>query len=473
MSPARNTAQAKPAKAPSGGRPSSASAGSERRACPELRQRAQKGYEALFKLLEKAGRQDFIQSLGERRRVDDVLGDLPETVPALLNMVWELRESPQFRPFFLAKDGGGEAVVQDRQTPIAPCGRTYNEVMRAHLMGATRIYLDRMERAWAEKEAKREAKRHAKEEAQERKSIGGRISVATRKLISGEKTFDAREFREYYPGHGVYLIIKPHLREEWQFSMVRAYARLRAAQAEALGGLLRFFRTPEELEPVLALKSADISVLRGVSRAYAETRLGVPVAKPGQRGKITQAQQRKLDEMEPEIAALESRTFESLVTEHATGLKEVLKQGANVDATIRRLTPIFGDGLWTLFDEPERLRNVMNVPEHVAPALGHLTQHIPPPVSRVLEQINNRELGRDIMVFAAEEFPDEETFARICNDPKRLKIWQTIPAKFNNSFNYQADAQSGQGSIKNAEDLRMVCAGLFESLRKGELEKLG
>jgi hypothetical protein len=451
----------------------SAPTAAERRACPQLRQRAQKGYEALLDLLEKAGRQDFIASLGDRRRVDDVLGELPETVPALLNMVWELRESQQFKPFFLQQDAGGEVVVQDRGLAIAPCGRTFDEVMRAHLMGATRIYMDRMERAWAVKEAKREAKRHAREEAQERKTLGGRLSVATRKLISGEKSFEARDFREYYPGHGVYLIIKPHLREEWQFSMVRTYARLRAAQAEALGPLLRFFRTPEELEPVLALKSADISVLRGVSRAYAETRLGVPVPKPGQRGKVSTAQQRKLDEMEPEIAELESRTFESLVTEHATGLAEVLKQGANVDATIRRLTPIFGDGVWTLFDEPERLRNVMNVPEHVAPALGALTQHIPPSLSRVLEQVNNRELGRDIMVFAAEEFRDEELFFKVCNDERRLKIWQTIPAKFNNSFNYQADAQSGQGSIKNADDLRTVCAGLFESLRKGELEKLG
>lgn len=195
--------------------------------------------------------------------------------------------------------------------------------------------------------------------------------------------------------------------------------------------------------------------------------------KPGQRGKISQAQQRKLDELEPEIAALESRTFESLVTEHAAGLAEVLKQGANVDDTIRRLTPVFGDGIWKLFDEPHRLRNVMNVPEHVAPALGALTQHIPPALSRVLEQVNNRELGRDIMIFASEEFDDEETFAEICNDEQRLKIWQTIPAKFNNSFNYQADAQPGQGNIKNADDLRTVCAGLFESLRKGELEKLG
>lgn len=303
--------------------------------------------------------------------------------------------------------------------------------------------------------------------------MAGRISIATRRLISGEKTFDPREFRQYYPGHGVYFIIKPYLREEWQFSMVRAYARLRAAQAEALGPLIRFFRTPEELEPVLALRSGDISVLRGVSRAYAETRLGVPVRKPGQRGKISQAQQRKLDELEPEIAALESRTFESLVTEHAAGLAEVLKQGANVDDTIRRLTPVFGDGIWKLFDEPHRLRNVMNVPEHVAPALGALTQHIPPALSRVLEQVNNRELGRDIMIFASEEFDDEETFAEICNDEQRLKIWQTIPAKFNNSFNYQADAQPGQGNIKNADDLRTVCAGLFESLRKGELEKLG
>lgn len=195
--------------------------------------------------------------------------------------------------------------------------------------------------------------------------------------------------------------------------------------------------------------------------------------KPGQRGKVSAAQQRKLDEMEPEIAALESRTFESLVTEHAVGLEQVLKQGAQLDNTIRRLTPIFGENIWILFDEPERLRNVMNVPDHVAPSLGSLTQYIPPPLSRVLEQINDRELGRDIMVFAAEEFADEETFAEICNDERRLKIWQTIPAKFNNSFKYQADAQPGQGNIKNADDLRTVCSGLFESLRKGELEKLG
>lgn len=443
--------------------------GRERRASPELRQRAQLGYDALLALLEKAGRQDFIEKLGNRRRVDDVLRELPETVPALLNMVWELRETPQFAKFFKDADG---TVVADRQTEIAPCGRSFEEVMRAHLMGATRIYMERRERDWAEKEAKREARQHARDEAQERKSIGGRLSVATRKLISGERTFEAAEFRDRYPGHGVYLILKPYLRHEWQFNMVRAYGRLRTAQAEALGPLITFFKTPEELEPVLALRSADISVLRGVSRAFAQVRLGVPQLPGGSRSKISPAQQRKLDEFEPKIAALESKTFEALVTHRSGALKELLKQGPNVDQTIRRLTPIFGDGVWTLFEEPKRLENVMNVPEHVAPALGRLTQHVPTAVSRAIDQINNRELGRDIMRFAAEEF-DEETFAEYCNDERRLKIWQAIPGKFNNSFKYQADAQSGQGSIKNADDLRTVCAGLFESLRKGELEKFG
>lgn len=445
--------------------------GSERRVCPELRQQAQKGYEVLLALLEKAGHSEFIDKLGNRRRVDDVLGELPEVVPALLDMVWELRDSPQFRPFFQAEGGGG--TVTDRETPIAPCGRTFAEVVRAHLMGAARIYMDRLEKAWAIKEAKREAARHAKEQARERKSLGGRLSQATRKLIAGEQTFEPADFREKYPGYGVYLLIKPYLREEWQFTMVRAYARLRTRQAEALGSLITFFRTPEELEPVLALKSADISVVRGVARAFAEVRNGVGIAtgaKP--RSKVSAAEQRRLDEMEPAIAALESRTFEALVTEHSTGLETILKQGANVDALVRRLTPVFGDEIWRLFAEPHRLRNVLNVPEHVAPALGRLAQHVPPVISRMIEQIANRELGRDLILFAAEEL-GEDTFAAYVNDEDRLKIWQAIPGKFNNAFNYQPDALPGQGSVRNAEDLRMVCAGLFESLRKGQLEKFG
>ena len=467
--PADNVKASKPPPAQGGG--------GERRACPELRQQAQKGYEVLLALLEKAGHSEFIDKLGNRRRVDDVLGELPEVVPSLLDMVWELRDSPQFRPFFQAAGGGG--TVSDRETPIAPCGRTFAEVVRAHLMGAARIYMDRLEKAWAVKEAKREAARHAKEEARERKSLGGRLSQATRKLISGDPTFEPADFREKYPGHGVYMLIKPYLREEWQFTMVRAYARLRTRQAEALGSLITFFKTPEELEPVLALKSADISVVRGVARAFAEVRNGVGMAsatsaKPGpnSRSKISAAEQRRLDEMEPAIAALESRTFEALVTEHSTGLETILKQGASVDTLVRRLTPVFGDEVWRLFAEPDRLRNVLNVPEHVAPALGRLSQHVPPAISRMIEQISNRELGRDLMVFAAEEL-GEDTFAAYLNDEERLKIWQAIPGKFNNSFNYQPDALPGQGSVRNAEDLRMVCAGLFESLRKGLLEKFG
>lgn len=448
-----------------------AAADKERRACPELRVQAQKGYETLLALLEKAGRGDFIDKLGNRRRVDEVLADLPEVVPALLDMVWELRDTPQFRPLFAARDGGG--TVKTRDEPIAPCGRTFAEIVRAHLMGATRIYLDRLERAWAEKEAKREAARHAKEEARERRSLGGRLSQATRKLFSGEQTFDARDFRDRYPGHGVYLLIKPYLREEWQFSMVRAYGRLRTRQAEALGSLITFFRTPEELEPVLALKSADISVVRGVARAFAEVKLGVREGRAVRsRSKTSTAEQRKLEEMEPQIAELESATFEALVTEHSASLETILKQGASVDDLVRRLVPTFGDEVWRLFAEPDRLRNVMNVPDHVAPALGRLTQHVPPQISRMIEQIANRELGRDLLVFAAEEF-GEDDFASHLNDEERLKIWQAIPGKFNNSFNYQPDALPGQGTVRNADDLRMVCAGLFESLRKGQLEKFG
>lgn len=444
--------------------------GRERRV-PNQRERCQLGYDLLRTLLGRAGRGDLLKQLDGVDDVDDVLRFQPAYVPLLLNAAWELRGEAKFAELFLHAETG--VPVQTRDEPIAPCGRTFNEVIRAHLYGAARLYFLRLEKDWAEARAREERRRWQREQDKKRATLGGRLAVGLQELAGKPRTFDPDDFRPDYESFGLYEALKPHLEHEWQFRLVPLYARLSTRQAQAYDDLIQFFRTPKDLEVAVKVRSEEISMARGYARAHAETLLGIEPASlsrgPGRASRDEDPAEaaRKRD------AALkeERRIFDLLLTRHLDCLEILKGMGAGADAALRRLTRIFGEDVWPVLRDDEQRTNALNCPDPFVKVLGTSCRAVPPALATILGQIQDRVLTRDILTMALERFPREELEVYL-SDPERRPIWNQLPAKFNNNYNYQPDAPKDSGNAKNRENLKMVCEGIFTSLAKGHVEKV-
>lgn len=433
------------------------------RRVPQLRERCQIGYDLLRSLLERAGQDALVKQLVGLEAVDDILRHRPEVIPTLLEAAWQLRTEKKFQDLFLGLESG--ELVENRDQPIAPCGRTFDEVIQAHLYGAARLFFDRLEKDWATAKAREAQAAYKRSEAKKRASLTGRLLGNLKELTSDPPSFTADEFRDEYPGHGLYEILKPYLTESWQFALIPLYARLQTRQADALGDLVTFFKTRRDLEVLVRLNAEDISQARGYARVYAEAVTGVSRrgrnAGPG-RDDDPVEYAAKMDL----LAREERRTFDLLLTRDVESLEALKAAGTGAEATVRRLAPVFGDETWGIFRNEKQLQNLVNCPDLLLRVLGRSARVIPPAISTILMQIQDKALLKDLLEMALEDLPrqDLETYL---SDPERKPVWNALPAKFNNNYRYQADAPSDAGTLKNRENLGLVANGIFESLRNG------
>ena len=210
-------------------------------------------------------------------RVDDVLREQPAHVARLLDIAWELRLDAGFPPPVPAhrNDRSGDR----RDQPIAPCDLTYDQIMRAHLHGSARLMFEHRERRWAERRARKERARRRERRAEEanRKGLHGRLVGSVRTILDGAEgePLDPEAFRASYPGHGLYLVLKPHLKESWQFAFIEHYARFGTAQARALGHLIGRVQLAKRHGGVHRPEPVDdIGLLRTVARTFGEDAAG-------------------------------------------------------------------------------------------------------------------------------------------------------------------------------------------------------
>lgn len=449
----------------SGKSPTSAKTGRERR-IPQQRERCQTGFDLLRSLLDRAGRGDILEKLKGLEGVDDVLRHQPAFLPVLLNAAWELRVEPRFSDLF--RNGETGEIVQARDEPIAPCGRTYAHIVQSHLYGAARLYFERLEKDWAAKRAREAEKKWKKQQASKRSTLTGRLTEGLRDLTGAPRSFDLQDFRADYSGFGLYEALKPHLSEEWQFRLVPLYARMTTRQAQAFDDLILYFRTPDELELALSLGTEDVSRARQCARTYAEAFLNISISGYGHRPRP--------DDDPEEMAARrdaalkeERRVFDLLLTRFVHCLEPLKEMGSKAETVLRRLTPVFGEEVWSLVADDKALTNAINCPDFLLSVLGVSCRALPPEIGAALGQIQDRILTRDLLEMAMERFPRDE-LERYLADPKRKVIWNQLPAKFNNSYSYQPDAPSDNATVKNHENLRMVAEGIFTSLQKGTPE---
>jgi hypothetical protein len=420
-----------------------------------LKARVQTGFQLLRGLLEQAGYQDLVDRIAQWETVDEVMVSSPEIVPTLLKLAWELRHDGAFKDLFQAIDGSG--IVEDKAHPIAPCSRSYAQIVQSHLLACVRLGLDRAERVWAVKEARRAKARWRKQQENAPKSL-------LKGLFKREKepVFDPADFRKRFPGNGLNELLKPHLKRVDQFPMIPAYIQLSTAQAKVLGDLLEQFNKPAQILFLASLTEGDISVLRNCARTYASWKLFPP--KPKKRP--NQEDEPFTEEMEQALVAEEATVFRNLLANHHKAMEKLKEMGPSAEKLIRTVAPIFGDRTWDIFADETALSNVINTPEHLVRALGPACRYVPPSLSEVFLQMNDQEIIKDILQFCREAFKEEE-FAFYLSDPSRFPVWVGLPKKFNNNFKYQRDAMKSN-LIRNENDLRTVSGGIFESLRQGK-----
>lgn len=437
----------------------------ERRS-PGLRERCQEGYLLLRTLLERAGMGKLVEPVKGIDVVDDVLRTKPEIVPTLLTTAWGLRGEKVFQPLFLHQKTG--APVTSQKDPIAPCGRTFQEVMQAHLYGAARLYFDRLEREWAAQRARQAEAKWKKQQQDKKKSLTGRLMSNLRDIAAEDQAFEPARFRSSYQGYGLYTVIRDHLKEDWQFRLIPLYATMTPRQAEALGDVLTWFREPKELEVLLKLDTADISLARSLARLYSEAIFGL--------SRNPDTRRMDADELETyrqrvaQAAKEERKTFNALLTRHIHAMPALKETGAAIEQITRRLAPVFRDAFWDLFKDPTALNNAVNCPDFILKVIGVSARALPPRVGTVLTQIQNRDLTRDILVLALERFSREDLESYL-SDPERFPLWNYLPAKFNNVYRYQADAPSDSNTLRNFENLKLVCEGYFDSLKSGRADR--
>lgn len=456
-------------------RPKSAapSAKGKERRVPRLREQCQKGFDTLRVLLTRAGHGALLDPIKDIVEVDEVLRRHPEVIPPMLTAAWELRQEKLFAELFRHKETG--ELVTDRNQPIAPCGRTYNEVIQAHLYGAARLYLERLEKRWARSRARQAEVEYKEAREQERQTFGGRLLGSLKELASDQPTFSAEQFREEYPGYGMYNRIKPLLNSVEQFRLIPLYGKLQTRQVDALGDLLGYFTNERDLEALVRLNAEDIGQARSFARAFAEAKLGVSLnagRMAANRSKTTDPDKEAEEAAKrAELPKEERRMFDLLLTRYLDCLPALKGAGTGAESTIRRLTPIFGDDVFALFRDETLLSNAINCPEFILKIIGISARMMSQPVAQSLNHIQNKDITRDLLGLALETFPRAEFEAHI-SDPDRFPIWNALPAKFNNKYNYQADAPDDASSLRNYENLTTVCDGIFECLRTGRVDKL-
>lgn len=443
------------------------------RRVPRLREQCQEGYELLTPLMERAGYGSIVEPLKSLETVDDVLRRHPEVVSTLLTAAWELRSEKQFCHLFKHKDSG--EIVDSKDDPIAPCGRTFNEVVLAHLYGAARLYLDRLEKRWAVTQARQAENEYRQAQERKRKTLTGRLFGGLKELAVEQPTFSADDYRADYPSYGLYDRIKPYLTSIDQFRLIPLYGKLQTRQIDALGDLLSFFTQKRDLEALARLSAEDIAQVKGFSRAFAETKLGVS-ANAGRmgnsRGKSHDPEQEAEDAAKrAKLPQEERRMFDLLLTRYLDCLPALKDAGNGAETIIRRLTPIFGEDVFTLFRSPLDLQNAINCPDFMLKIVGTSARKMAPQVAESLSHIQNKDITRDILNLAMQTFPRDELEAYM-SDESRRPVWFSLPAKFNNNYNYQADAPGDSNTLRNYENLTTVCEGIFESLRTGRFDNL-
>jgi len=423
---------------------------------PYLRQLAQDVFEQFVEFLEQAGADDVLDQMGRHGVIEDVMRYNPETVPRLLDTLWKLREQQAFVRYFRHVDTG--EPVADADDPIGPCGRPWSDVKQSHLFATARVFLKKKEDDWA---LDKFVEEHG-QEALDKLRSGDHSTVEQVRSVF-KKTPTPDDYKEQYPGHGVYAALKPYLTSEAQFKLVPMFAEMTTIQIKSLEGILEQLTTPEALEQAASLVPDAIRAAMALAQGFAEAKVlherrrDMP-KHPNEREEF----KRKIFD---EARSGADKVLVDLILERLETLEKINSlKSANREA-IHNLYPAFEDELWDVVEETEAVENAINCPTHIALVLKKGVRHIAPEVSQALDEFQNPDIPRDLMKIGLEEVGEDKLYGYLSNEAC-FSVWQGVAGKFNNQFNYQHDAKGDQKDLNNYEALSGMASSIWEDIEK-------
>ncbi|MBL8645309.1 MAG: hypothetical protein JNK21_15360 [Rhodospirillaceae bacterium] len=408
--------------------------GTEQRRNSAIRHTSQAAFTTLIDLLAAHGMEAVVANLRGLGQVEDVMRRCPAMVGLLLSLAWKFREAPLLTSFFAGPDG---VLVSAEDQPIAPCGRTYQDIRKAHLLGTARVHLTKPAR-----------KGKSAGKTAPKPGLWQRVKSLFAKAPAAAPNDRA----------SLFAALKPHLHHHTQFELIPVYATLSARQIGALGGLLPALTSAAAVNALSPLAPKQILSLRALVSQFAETVLADPARAAtymGLTAAFRTAGENALDD------AVAGYALNCLLGTYADILPGLLADQDNSVAVIRRLAPAAGIDLWSIFRAPEAAVNVRFCPEPIAQILGHTARFIHDSVSAKFGDAKNLDaLGLILSEILADLGPD--TFARATAGAEHAKIWDSLVSALNRADNL--DSGADLTLPKTAASLQTIAASALRSL---------
>jgi hypothetical protein len=327
--------------------------GGDRRVNKPVREAAQKWFDALREhLAADAAQTDVTERLKSWKTIEDLMADRPALLPAIFVMAWRLRDQPAFVELFKSPDG---KPVEDTTKPIAPSGKSYDDIVLAQLQGAMRVYCFRQEQAWLAIE-------------KDRHKPSGLATVAW--LAPFLHLFKQPEDQlANYPQRGLYLTVKPFLRHTSQFALIEALAQLPTSIASILGRTIVGLNVDASIRNLGALESrkckfvAELAFLLAktlVDEAAAAKAAGTPPPNPG-------FAPEPVPENSPEIAG---RALAHLAVDGLHLAKAAILHRDHARAVVTKMSVPMGYAMWTVFADGDAVANIAACPAPLAKIIG-------------------------------------------------------------------------------------------------------
>lgn len=431
--------------------------GKERRGSPVFRARAQAAYEKLGRLIAEHGASDIADDLAGKKTVEDVMRAKPEMVGALLHSAWQLRTHSELAEYFQNQENEKEPVTTQDQA-IGPCNRTFEDTVRSHLFGAARLYMNRKEDRWV--------KAKLADPKKLEKELTAGIGNMARRMVGMAPKVDEQALREKYPGRGLYETLKPFLLDEAQFKLITAYAELNTKGAAIIGDIFENLRSTAAIRVACVLEPGTLMNARSCALAYAESELFAEAqgGEPEKR-KRTINELRRDKALATKVKKRTAEVFADILNNHVESIGFVERHKAGAEAVVRALAPLFKEETWPLLAEEGAVENVINCPPNVADYLERDSRYIAVETSKFISQLQYPDIGRDLIKILKSELKDEELVRKALSDEKAIKVWETVPATFNNQMKYQHDAKGGDKTIANFSDLKQSSLSLVKEFK--------
>jgi hypothetical protein len=395
----------------------------ERRTNQPVRQQAQQWFDALrTHLAGEAAQNDVAERLKHWATLDDVLGDCPQLLPPLLTMAWQLRHLPAFTALFQTSAG---ALAEDTKTALKPCGKSFDQVVLAHLQGAMRVYCVRQEEAWLA----HEKTRTKPNPLTKLPLLGGLIKRLLRQRDE--------DLVRNYPQHGLYQMLKPWLRYPHQFALIEALATLPTSTVAILGDATRGLTSDAAIRNLAALESRKCKFVTGLARLFTETIIkAAEEARAAGRSFTLEPEPVPSNAAEITGQALCHLTVDGLhLSKGAVGVRESARD------IVIKMSLAMGYDMWRVFATQDSALNVAHCPAPLARALGGNTVHVHRKTSEALNALPDQHLIEGIVV-GLYNGAGADALARWAANPACASGWQRIATEIK-----QTITQRGQGAV--------------------------